>query len=139
MSDAQVATTTQAKKRGEPKAKKVVAKPVKRVSARLYSRGVILGYKRSLVKQYRHTSLLRIEGVQDKKDTKFYLGKRVAYLYTAKTKKTGPNTYKGKRVIWGRIADYHGNSGVVKAKFSPQLPPSSIGQPVRVFLFPSNV
>jgi large subunit ribosomal protein L35Ae len=83
--------------------------------------------------------LIKIEGVKDKVDTRFYLGKRVAYLYTAKTKKTGPKTYKGKRVIWGRITNYHGSNGVVKAKFSPQLPPSAIAKPVRVFLFPSNI
>jgi large subunit ribosomal protein L35Ae len=135
MSDVKPATTTKV----APKTKTVAEKPKKRVSARLYVRGVILGYKRSLVKQYRHTSLLKLEGVKDKADTRFYLGKRVAYLYTAKTKKTGPRTYKGKRVIWGRITNYHGSNGVVKAKFSPQLPPSSIGKPVRVFLFPSNI
>ena len=35
-------------------------------------------------------------------------------------------------MIWGRIARPHGNSGVVRARFSTNLPPKSFGGPVRV-------
>lgn len=40
---------------------------------RLYVRGQILGYKRSKVNQYEHTSLIRLESVAAKEDTAFYL------------------------------------------------------------------
>ena len=51
---------------------------------RLYSKGVILGYKRSKVNQHCHTSLVKIENVNDKESTDFYLGKRIAYIYSVR-------------------------------------------------------
>lgn len=48
---------------------------------RLYSKGAILGYKRSKNVQHEHTSLIKIQGVNDTPSTEFYLGKRIAYIY----------------------------------------------------------
>ncbi|MCO5611700.1 hypothetical protein L7F22_065958 [Adiantum nelumboides] len=102
---------------------------------RLYVRGVILGYKRGKSNQYPSTSLLQIEGVNTTEEVNWYLGKRVAYVYKAKTKKNG-TLY---RSIWGRITKPHGNSGVVRGKFRKNLPPSSLGGRVRVFMYPSRI
>ncbi|KAJ7558508.1 hypothetical protein O6H91_04G043600 [Diphasiastrum complanatum] len=102
---------------------------------RLYVRGTILGYKRSKSNQYPSTSLLQIEGVNTKEEVNWYLGKRIAYVYKAKTKKNGTLF----RCIWGRVVRAHGASGVVRARFRTNLPPASLGGKVRVFLYPSRI
>jgi large subunit ribosomal protein L35Ae len=98
--------------------------------------------------------LLQIEGVQEKSAADFYLGKRVAYIYKAKAAKAGSKF----RVVWGKITRRHGSNGVVRAKFATNLSvrfstilfflvdvssfsfqPTTIGAPVRVMLYPSNI
>ncbi|KAL0807758.1 hypothetical protein Bca101_100250 [Brassica carinata] len=90
---------------------------------RLYVRGTILGYKRSKSNQYPNTSLIQIEGVNTTEEVTWYKGKRMAYIYKAKTKKNGSHY----RCIWGKVTRPHGNSGVVRAKFTSNLPPKSMG------------
>eukprot|EP01083_Nonionella_stella_P085386 236789_1 len=102
---------------------------------RLYVNGAILGYKRGLRTQYNHTSLIKIKGVDSKEEVDFYLGKRVAYITKGTPGKNGSKF----RVNWGRVCRSHGSNGVVKCKFSRDLPPQSIGGRVRVMLYPSRV
>ncbi|XP_066377797.1 large ribosomal subunit protein eL33w-like [Miscanthus floridulus] len=102
---------------------------------RLYARGTILGYKRSKSNQYETTSLVQIEGVNTKEDAAWYAGKRMAYIYKAKTK-SSETRY---RCIWGKVTRPHGNSGVVRAKVKSNLPPESMGREVRVLMYPSSI
>jgi large subunit ribosomal protein L35Ae len=104
-------------------------------SIRLYAKGVILGYKRAMRDQHANHSLVKIQGVLSKEDTSFYLGKRIAYVYKAKTEKSGSKF----RCIWGKITRHHGNGGTVRAKFTRNLPAKSFGGPVRIMLFPSRI
>merc|ERR1711865_303610 len=103
---------------------------------RLYSKAVFLGYKRSAsCNQYSHTALVKIQGVEDKKDVPFYCGKRVAYVYKGKTEIKGSKY----RCIWGKVCRPHGSNGVVRAKFKKNLPPKAMGARLRVMLYPSRV
>jgi large subunit ribosomal protein L35Ae len=102
---------------------------------RLYAKGVVLGYKRAMRDQHPNHSLIKIQGVATKEDTEFYLGKRVAYVYKAKTEKSGSKF----RCVWGKVTRHHGNGGTVPAKFSKKLPQKSYGAPVRIMLFPSRI
>lgn len=58
------------------------------------------------------------QGVNDKNAVDFYLGKKIAYIYKAKTVKNNSKF----RVIWGKVCRAHGSNGVVRAKFKKNLP-----------------
>ncbi|EMS50804.1 hypothetical protein CFC21_084847 [Triticum aestivum] len=102
---------------------------------RLYVRGTILGYKRSKSNQYETASLVQIEGVNTREDVAWYGGKRMAYVYKAKTKSNGTHY----RCIWGKVSRPHGNTGVVRAKFTSNLPAEAMGKKVRIFMYPSSI
>ena len=101
---------------------------------RLYTKAVFTGFKRGKSTQHEQFALLKIKGVNDKKDTSSYFGKRVAYIYKAKT--TSRNTRF--RTIWGKVVKAHGNNGSVRAKFARNLPPRAMGATLRVMLFPNR-
>jgi large subunit ribosomal protein L35Ae len=77
-----------------------------------------LGLGRSKSNQYESASLVQIEGVNTREDVAWYGGKRMAYVYKAKTKSNGTHY----RCIWGKVSRPHGNTGVVRAKFTSNLP-----------------
>lgn len=107
---------------------------------RLYCKGIVQGYRRSLRVQHPSQARVAIEGVRSRADTSFYTGKRVAYVYKAKKERRGlrgrPTRY---RCIWGKVIGAHGNSGCVRVKFARNVPPHAFGSRVRVMLYPSQV
>eukprot|EP01065_Artemidia_motanka_P052450 TRINITY_DN947_c0_g1_i2.p2 TRINITY_DN947_c0_g1~~TRINITY_DN947_c0_g1_i2.p2 ORF type:complete len:118 (+),score=42.00 TRINITY_DN947_c0_g1_i2:73-426(+) len=112
---------------------------------RLFQPAQMMGYKRSQRHSINHTALLKIKNVADRKDASFYMGKRVAYVFRGKNKVAqvrsaqNPKLKSRVRCIWGRVTRHHGNSGVVRAKFCPNLPCRSIGKKMRVYLYPSRI
>ena len=85
--------------------------PLSLLSFRLYVKGVMTGFKRGLRNQHEHTSLLKIQNVNDKASTNFYLGKRVCFIYKAQTEKKGSKY----RTIWGRVTRAHGTRYIYPA------------------------
>ena len=75
------------------------ARPLDRSAPRLYVRGLFLGYKRSKANQHVNTALLKLDHVECTEDARWYLGKRAAYIYKAKTEKKGSKF----RCIWGKV------------------------------------
>ncbi|KAK8156842.1 60S ribosomal protein [Phyllosticta citribraziliensis] len=102
---------------------------------RLYVKGRHLSYQRGKRNTNPNTSILALEGVQDKGEAEFYLGKRVAFVYRASKEVRGSKI----RAIWGKITRVHGNNGAVRAQFNHNLPPRSFGASVRVMLYPSSI
>ncbi|KAF2484645.1 60S ribosomal protein L33-A [Neohortaea acidophila] len=102
---------------------------------RLYVKGKHISYQRGKRNTNPNTSLIQIEGVDNTKAAKFYLGKRIAYVYRGKKEIRGTKI----RVIWGKVTRTHGNSGMVRAQFKHNLPPKSFGAMVRIMLYPSSI
>jgi large subunit ribosomal protein L35Ae len=79
--------------------------------------------------------LIQVDNVNNTDDAKFYIGKKVAYIYSAKVAKNGSKF----RCVWGKVTANHGNAGVVRCKFSKNLDPKTIGSSVRIMLYPSLI
>ena len=113
----------------EVKKERVIRKAITGKGPRLYVKAVFAGFRRNKVWTYNNQALLKLEGLNDKKEAQYYLGKRVVFIYKTK---------EGYKTIWGRIRSSHGNNGLVKAKFLHNLPPRGIGAQVRVMLYPQR-
>ncbi|CAD8072978.1 unnamed protein product [Paramecium sonneborni] len=127
--------------KGQAEQQKGATKTVQKVKTtnksapvRLWVKAVFTGFRRSKVQQNENQALLKIQHVNDVESSRFYWGKRVAYIYKAHSLKNNTKF----RTIWGRISKSHGSNGVVTARFGRNLPPRAIGSTLRVFLYPNR-
>lgn len=101
---------------------------------RLYARAAFTGFRRARMSQRSNQALVHIENCSDKASAKWYLGKRVAYVY--KVKNTVNNTRY--RCVWGKVMNTHGHAGGVRVTFRKNITPSAMGSLVRVMLYPNK-
>ena len=101
---------------------------------RLWVRAKFLGFRRGKRAQHEQQALLNLESVNDAKAASYYFGKRVVYIYKAKSIKKNTKY----RTIWGRINKAHGRNGVVLAMFRRNLPAHAMGATLRVMLYPQH-
>mmetsp|Transcript_122517 Transcript_122517/g.280830 ORF Transcript_122517/g.280830 Transcript_122517/m.280830 type:complete len:137 (-) Transcript_122517:43-453(-) len=105
-----------------------------RLTGKLYSKGVIVSYRRNRETQKPNQVIVKIEGVREKTGARFYLGKKVAYVYKATKVVNGTKN----RIIWGKVIGTHGSAGGVRCKFRPNLPGQALSRPCRIMLYPTN-
>merc|ERR1712118_548460 len=84
--------------------------------------------------QYDKSLLVKLEGVQSRKETFFYCGKRAAFVYKIKTSRRSIIC----RCSWGKVIGSHGSSGIVRVMFRKSLPPCAMGENCRIMLYPSH-
>jgi large subunit ribosomal protein L35Ae len=101
---------------------------------RLYQKGIFTSFRRTKDHQQENQALVAIKNCNDLQGARFYLGKRVAYIYKVKT--TSNNTRY--RCKWGTVMATHGTSGMVRVKFSKNITGSARGSSVRVMLYPNR-
>merc|ERR1712080_16804 len=116
--------------------RKSQTKPSTMSEGRLYVRGIFTGFRGGLKQQHEQQAIVKLEGVNNKEDCQWYLGKKVAFVHKAEKNLKVVNGKKSRsRVIWGKILRAHGQSGNVRCKFSSNLPSIARGKKVRVMLY----
>lgn len=86
------------------------------------TKGKIIQFRRGRHTVHERHFLIEIEGVNSKEEASKFIGKGVSWKSTGKTPK----------VINGKIADVHGNKGVVRAIFEKGLPGQAVTTSVEV-------
>jgi large subunit ribosomal protein L35Ae len=83
---------------------------------------VIMNFRRGRHTQRTNQFLLGVDGVDSKAKASRYIGRRVVW--------TSPGA--AKKRIYGKITKPHGNSGVLRARFSSGLPGTALGTKVDI-------
>jgi len=83
-------------------------------------KATILSFRRGRHTQTNNQFLLEMEGLDSRGKAAQLIGKRVLWKSP------------GRKEIFGKITDTHGNKGIVRARFSRGLPGSALGTKVEV-------
>jgi large subunit ribosomal protein L35Ae len=120
---------TKAKAESEKKKQYHKTQPV-----RLYQKGIFTGFRRYRIGQVMNQALVTIQNCADKAGARWYMGKRVAYVY--KVKNTVNDTRF--RCSWGKVVSTHGHAGAVRVTFNKNITARAMGAQVRVMLYPNK-
>ncbi len=84
------------------------------------NKATILSFRRGRHTQRMNQFLLEVEGVETRAKAAQFIGKSIVWRSPAK------------REIVGKITQPHGNSGVLRARFSKGLPGTALGTKVEI-------
>merc|ERR1712190_100247 len=101
---------------------------------RLYQKGVFTGFRRYRIGQVMNQALVSIQNCNDKAGARWYLGKRVAYVYKVKNNVNGTRY----RCSWGKVTNTHGHAGAVRCQFRKNITARAMGAQIRVMLYPNK-
>lgn len=87
----------------------------------------IISFRRGRHTQKTNQFLVEIEGVDSKEKAAKYIGKKVLWKSKVKSKDSKP------KEIHGKFTACHGNSGLLRARFSRGLPGEAVTQKIKVF------
>ncbi|RLI98130.1 MAG: 50S ribosomal protein L35ae [Candidatus Aenigmatarchaeota archaeon] len=82
----------------------------------------ILSFRRGRHTQTMNQFLLEVKGIDTRAKASSYIGRRVVWTSPGRLKKQ----------IFGKITTAHGNSGVLRARFSRGLPGTAIGSKAEI-------
>lgn len=97
---------------------------------RIYKKGIILGYKRSLRNQNMSRIRIRVPGANEIISQEKLLGAKVFYIIS--------NGFKKKpKTVWGKLVSLHGRNGIFLAKFKSHVSPIEITSSVYIVAKPT--
>ena len=102
---------------------------IKKVNKKIYEKGIITGFKRSLKHQNISKVRIKIKNAKHHEKTKLYLGKKIFCILK--------NQSKEKKIRWGKIISLHGRSGGFIVKFKKNIPPTCISSNVYITMISS--
>ena len=83
-------------------------------------KATIVSYRRGRHTQTTNQRLVEVDGVDSKALASKFIGKRLIW------------TSPGKKEIYGKITQPHGNSGTLRARFSKGLPGDAVGSKAEI-------
>ena len=101
---------------------------------RLYQNAVFTGFRRYRIGQVMNQALVSIQNCSDKAGARWYMGKRVAYVYKVKNNVNGTRF----RCSWGKVVSTHGHAGAVRCTFRKNITARAMGARLRVMLYPNK-
>ena len=83
-------------------------------------KATIVSYRRGRHTQTTNQLLIEVDGVDSRALASKYIGRRLVW------------TTPGKKEIYGKVTQPHGNSGILRARFSKGLPGDAIGKKAEI-------